>query len=93
MKSDIHVKRDSFASVRYSEGLNFCQSSFPLQRIERYGILATSVGKLIFHIFGVLAEFEQDIIREPTNAGLTAAHARGRKGGRPRAFLSDDRRL
>jgi DNA invertase Pin-like site-specific DNA recombinase len=55
--------------------------------------LATSGGKLIFHIFGALAEFDRDIIREPTNTGLTAARTRGRKGGRPRAFLSDDRKL
>jgi DNA invertase Pin-like site-specific DNA recombinase len=40
----------------------------------------TSGGKLIFHIFGALAEFERDIIRERTQAGLTAARARGRKG-------------
>ncbi len=42
-----------------------------------------SGGKLIFHIFGALAEFERDLIRERTQAGLTAARARGRKGGRP----------
>jgi DNA invertase Pin-like site-specific DNA recombinase len=45
----------------------------------------TSGGKLIFHIFGALAEFERDIIRERTTAGLTAARARGRLGGRPKA--------
>src|ERR671919_880794 len=44
----------------------------------------TSGGKLIFHIFGALAEFERDIMRERTLAGLAAARARGRKGGRPR---------
>ena len=47
----------------------------------------TSGGKLIFHIFGALAEFERDIIKERTNAGLTAARARGRQGGRPRSSL------
>lgn len=46
----------------------------------------TSGGKLIFHIFGALAEFERDIIRERTRAGLVAARARGRLGGRPRAL-------
>jgi DNA invertase Pin-like site-specific DNA recombinase len=46
----------------------------------------TSGGKLIFHIFGALAEFERDIIRERTQAGLQAARARGRKGGRPKAL-------
>src|SRR3954447_12974123 len=42
----------------------------------------TSGGKLVFHTFGALAEFERDIIRERTNAGLQAARARGRFGGR-----------
>lgn len=46
----------------------------------------TSGGKLIFHIFGALAEFERDIIRERTNAGLQAARARGRMGGRPKSL-------
>ncbi len=44
----------------------------------------TSGGKLIFHLFASLAEFERDLIRERTNAGLAAARARGRKGGRPK---------
>jgi DNA invertase Pin-like site-specific DNA recombinase len=39
-------------------------------------------GKLVFHIFGALAEFEHALIRERTKAGLAAARARGRKGGR-----------
>ncbi|MDQ6671512.1 MAG: recombinase family protein [Chloroflexota bacterium] len=43
----------------------------------------TPGGKLIFHIFGALAEFERDIIRQRTLAGLASARARGRKGGRP----------
>ncbi len=42
----------------------------------------TSGGKLIFHVFGSLAEFERELIRERTQAGLKAARARGRKGGR-----------
>src|SRR3954466_4924323 len=41
----------------------------------------TSGGKLVFHIFGALAEFEREIIRERTTAGLTAARARGKLGG------------
>lgn len=44
----------------------------------------TSGGRLIFHVFGALAEFERSLIRERTYAGLAAARARGRKGGRPR---------
>jgi len=47
---------------------------------------ATPAGKLIFAIFGALAEFERDIIRERTNAGLAAARARGRVGGRKKAL-------
>lgn len=43
----------------------------------------TSGGKLIFHVFGALAEFERELIRERTQAGLKAARARGKKGGRP----------
>ncbi len=43
-------------------------------------------GKLIFHIFASLAEFERDIIKERTNAGLQAARARGRLGGRPKGL-------
>jgi DNA invertase Pin-like site-specific DNA recombinase len=42
----------------------------------------TAAGKLIFHIFGALAEFERELIVERTQAGLAAARARGRKGGR-----------
>jgi DNA invertase Pin-like site-specific DNA recombinase len=42
----------------------------------------TSGGKLVFSIFGAIAEFERQIIRERTNAGLAAARARGRRGGR-----------
>jgi len=44
----------------------------------------TTGGKLVFHIFAALAEFERDVIRERTQAGLAAARARGRLGGRPR---------
>jgi DNA invertase Pin-like site-specific DNA recombinase len=43
----------------------------------------TPTGRLVFHIFGALGQFERDLIRERTTAGLSAAAARGRKGGRP----------
>ena len=46
----------------------------------------TSGGKLIFHVFGALAEFERDLIRERTHAGLAAARARGRLFGRPKVL-------
>ena len=45
---------------------------------------ATSTGKLMFHVFSALAEFERNLIRERTVAGLTSARARGRIGGRKR---------
>ncbi len=51
----------------------------------------TSGGKLIFHIFASLAEFERDLIRERTNAGLSAARARGRKGGRPKGVMDTNK--
>jgi len=50
----------------------------------------SSGGRLVFHVFGALAEFERDLIRERTNAGLAAARARGRNGGRP-ALLTKDK--
>jgi DNA invertase Pin-like site-specific DNA recombinase len=43
-------------------------------------------GRLVFHLFGALAEFERALIRERTSAGLQAARARGKKGGRPQRF-------
>src|SRR4051812_38153918 len=45
---------------------------------------ATPTGQLVFHIFGALAEFERNLNKERTVAGLEAARARGRRGGRPR---------
>ena len=50
----------------------------------------TSGGKLIFHIFGALAEFEREIIRERTQAGLASARSRGKVGGRPKALTSKE---
>lgn len=43
----------------------------------------SATGKLMFHVFAAMAEFERNVIRERTHAGLQAARARGRKGGRP----------
>ncbi|EFI50027.1 recombinase family protein [Afipia sp. 1NLS2] len=67
-----------------------------IDRLERLGCgfrslteaidTTTPTGKLVFHIFGALTEFERSIIRERTIAGLAAAKARGRRGGRPRVM-------
>jgi len=57
------------------------------ERIET----TSAAGKLIFHVFAALAEFERNLIRERTRAGLLAARTRGRKGGRKPAL--DDRQL
>jgi DNA invertase Pin-like site-specific DNA recombinase len=53
----------------------------------------SSGGRLVFHMFGALAEFERDLIRERTQAGLSAARARGRLGGRPKLLTPEKRRL
>jgi DNA invertase Pin-like site-specific DNA recombinase len=67
--------------------------------LDRRGVALTSLresidtstpgGKLIFHVFGALAEFERDLIRERTEAGLAAARARGRHGGRPTVWTPE----
>ena len=54
---------------------------------------ATSGGKLVFHVFGALAEFERDLIRERTMAGLAAARARGQRGGGPGLSAEKARQL
>ena len=51
---------------------------------------STPGGVLVFNIFSALAQFERDLIRERTMAGLTAARARGRKGGRPYKLSDKD---
>ena len=50
----------------------------------------TAGGRLIFHVFGALAEFERAVIRERTQAGLAAARSRGKIGGRPRKMTEND---
>jgi DNA invertase Pin-like site-specific DNA recombinase len=64
-----------------------------IKKLEKDGIGFKSItenidttsagGRLIFHLFGALAEFERDLIRERVQAGLKSARARGKKGGRP----------
>ena len=53
----------------------------------------TTTGKLVFHIFAALAEFERNLIRERTQAGLAAARARGRLGGRPKSLDENKRKV
>lgn len=53
----------------------------------------TPGGKLVFHIFGALAEFERNLIRERTKAGLEAARARGKQGGRRKKLDQKKRQL
>jgi DNA invertase Pin-like site-specific DNA recombinase len=70
-----------------------------IQDLESHGVAFLSLtesidtstpgGKLVFHVFGALAEFERDLIRERTIAGLRAARARGRRGGRPTVWNSE----
>ncbi len=52
---------------------------------------STATGKLVFHVFGALSEFERNLVLERTQAGLSAARARGRLGGRPKS-LNDDKK-
>lgn len=69
--------------------------------LERRGVALKSLtesidtsspaGRLVFHTFGALAEFERDLIRERTKAGLAAARARGRVGGRPTVWTPEKR--
>src|SRR5262249_47300732 len=63
------------------------------KRVQENMDTTTSGGKLIFHIFGALAEFEREVIRERTSAGLQAARARGRLGGRPTIQSLDPKKV
>jgi DNA invertase Pin-like site-specific DNA recombinase len=69
-------------SVLHDLGIGFCSLTESIDT-------TTPGGKLIFHVFGALAEFERDLIRERTTAGLAAARARGRLGGRPRKLIGN----
>ena len=67
--------------------------SIGLKSLQESIDTTVSSGRLVFHIFGALAEFERNLIRERTQAGLAAARARGRKGGRPKALNQDKQAL
>ena len=53
----------------------------------------TATGRLVFHIFASLAQFERELIQERTKAGLQAARARGKKGGRPEKLSDKDKTM
>ncbi len=66
------------------------QKGIGLHSITEAFDTTTAGGKLIFHIFGALAEFERAVIRERTLAGLKVAREQGRIGGRPRSISGSD---
>ncbi|MEE9103067.1 recombinase family protein [Pseudomonas nitroreducens] len=66
-----------------ARGIGFCSLTESIDT-------TTPGGRLVFHVFGALAQFERDLIRERTKAGLAAAAERGRKGGR-KPVVTDDR--
>lgn len=64
-----------------------------LRSLQKNIDTTTNGGRLVFHLFGALAEFERNLIRERTQAGLSAARARGRQGGRPKLLDPKKREL
>ena len=69
------------------------QRGIGLRSLQENIDTTTSGGRLVFHLFGALAEFERHVIRERTQAGLSAARARGRQGGRPKRLSPHQREL
>ncbi len=69
------------------------QRGIGLRSLQENIDTTTSGGRLVFHLFGALAEFERNVIRERTQAGLSAARARGRQGGRPKRLSPPKREL
>ena len=65
------------------------ESGAGLQSLTEAIDTTTPGGRLIFHVFGALAQFERDLIRERTRAGLSAAASRGRRGGRKPVVTAD----
>jgi DNA invertase Pin-like site-specific DNA recombinase len=77
--------------IALAEGLD--KRGVGLKSLKEALDTTSSGGRLIFHMFAALAEFERDLVRERTQAGLTAARARGRLGGRPKRLTPEKRRL
>ncbi len=69
------------------------QQGIGLRSLQENIDTTTSGGRLVFHLFGALAEFERNVIRERTQAGVSAARARGRQGGRPKRLSPNKREL
>ncbi len=80
--------QDLIGWINYLEGRGVSHQSLP-ETIDT----TTPTGKLTFHLFGALAEFERNLILERTQAGLRAARARGRLGGRPKVLDADKRQV
>ncbi|MCP4370423.1 MAG: recombinase family protein [Deltaproteobacteria bacterium] len=78
--------RDLIEWVRYLD-----EKGVELKSLHESIDTGTPTGKLTFHLFGALAEFERNLIRERTQAGLAAARARGRCGGRRKALDEEKR--
>ena len=69
------------------------QQDIHFKSLQEHIDTTSGVGKLTFHLFAALAEFERDLIRERTLAGLAAARTRGKRGGRPKALDAQHMRL
>ena len=69
------------------------EAGIGFQSLQEHIDTTSPGGKLVFHIFGALAEFERNLIQERTKAGLEAARARGRTGGRPKSLNAQQRAL
>ena len=80
--------KDLIASVAWLE-----EQGVALVSLQETIDTSTPAGRLTFHLFGALAEFERNLIRERTQAGLTAARARGRRGGAPYKMTAAKLRL
>ncbi len=76
----------SFAAARRGAGRRFAKRGVGLKVLTGDVDTTTVTRRLVFGIFATLAEFERDLIHERTMAGLVAARARGRSGGRPRVM-------
>lgn len=68
---------------------SFQQQGIHFVSLQDHLDTTTAQGRLMFNLFASLAEFERDLIRERTKAGLTAARARGRQGGRPKGLSKE----